>query len=164
MNTALLFNKHIAPATIPVTELFTIGYEGRSIDDYCTALQLFRVEIVVDVRRNPISRKKGFSKSALSAALASHDIGYIHLPGLGIDSSYRQDLSDAASYQRLFDFYERELLPKATDSIDKLSRIIRSHKSVALTCYEADPSFCHRHCVAEKCVELGMISTQVVNL
>jgi uncharacterized protein (DUF488 family) len=62
--------------------LYTIGYEQASIDDFVATLRTAGVELVIDVREQPLSRKKGFSKKALNALLEANDIGYIHLKGL----------------------------------------------------------------------------------
>ncbi|MFI6239294.1 DUF488 family protein [Micromonospora sp. NPDC050795] len=55
-----------------------VGYEGRSIDEFVTGLADMGVTRLVDVRMTPISRKRGFSKSALCQALAPHGIVYEH--------------------------------------------------------------------------------------
>jgi len=51
--------------------IVSIGYEGRSLDEFVQALKGHRVDVLIDVRLTPISRKKGFSKTALSEALWS---------------------------------------------------------------------------------------------
>ena len=51
-------------------KLFTIGYEGTTMDEFITALQRAGVERVIDVRALPLSRRPGFSKTPLTGALA----------------------------------------------------------------------------------------------
>jgi uncharacterized protein (DUF488 family) len=131
------------------TSLFTIGYEGRTLDEYRKILLDEGVRAVIDVRKNPISRKKGFSKTALSDGLQEEGIAYFHIPSLGIDSSLRQDLQTDEDYKILFDFYSREILPKASEGFGLLIDILNRFTSVALTCFERNPEHCHRHCVAE---------------
>jgi uncharacterized protein (DUF488 family) len=157
-------NLHIIKRPIITPCLFTIGYEGRSISDYVSLLLANRVRIVVDVRRNPISRKKGFSKRALSEALIISGIGYIHLPELGIDSSYRKNLVTEDDYKKLFSIYEKKLLPQSEESLKKLSGIIDEYGSVALTCFERDAEHCHRHCVAARIISGKKYPSLVVNL
>lgn len=56
--------------------LFTLGYEGLTIEAFIARLQSEQVKTVVDVRELPLSRKKGFFKSAFCAALSAHGIAY----------------------------------------------------------------------------------------
>ena len=62
--------------------LFTLGYEGMTIEAFIARLQTARVKTVVDVRELPLSSKKGFSKSAFCAALPAHGIAHLHAPAL----------------------------------------------------------------------------------
>jgi uncharacterized protein (DUF488 family) len=144
--------------------LFTLGYEGRSIDEYCDELLSRHIQVVVDVRKNPISRKKGFSKSSLSAALAASGIAYIHIPSLGIESSFRHNLDDLASYQKLFDMYKSKILPNAKDGIDELAQVLEGFSSVALTCFERDPNYCHRKCVSDFFYNKGLITEPAIHI
>ena len=61
----------------------TIGYEGGTVAGFIRALKDADVELVLDIRAAPVSRKKGFSKNQLAAHLADAGIGYRHLRGLG---------------------------------------------------------------------------------
>ena len=136
--------------------LVTIGYEGRSLENYLNALLRDSVTLLCDVRRNPLSRKYGFSKSTLSKACEGVGIRYEHLPELGIASEERRELNDQADYDALFAAYERDSLPHQTAALAKIRGWIeRDGQRVALTCYEAQPCQCHRHCVAEALEKLG---------
>ncbi|MCR3750464.1 DUF488 domain-containing protein [Lentzea californiensis] len=59
------------------------GYEGVDLDAFLTRLGEERIDVLVDVRLTPISRKRGFSKTTLSNAVTSADVGYLHLRDLG---------------------------------------------------------------------------------
>ena len=136
--------------------IVTIGYEGKSLESYLNALLRGSVTLLCDVRRNPLSRKYGFSKGTLSASCSGVGIRYEHLPELGIASEERQDLSSQASYDALFAVYERDHLPLQTAALRKIQRwVTDEHHRVALTCFEAQPCQCHRHCVAEALERLG---------
>jgi hypothetical protein len=130
--------------------LQTIGYEGRSLESYLNLLIQAGVNVLCDVRRNPISRKYGFSKSTLGNACAGVGIWYEHMPELGIPSEQRQELNSQEDYDALFTEYERDYLPKQTEALAKIQEWIENGARVALTCYEHLPHQCHRHCVAEK--------------
>ena len=130
--------------------LLTIGYEGRSLEAYLNRLLSEGVTLLCDVRRNPLSRKYGFSKSTLSKACEGVGLRYEHLPELGIDSEKRQSLESQADYEGLFAEYERKSLPRQKAALAKIKAWISEDKHrVALTCFELHPQQCHRHCVAE---------------
>lgn len=129
--------------------LLTIGYEGKSLEAYLNQLLLAGVSVLCDVRRNPLSRKYGFSKTALRGACESLGIRYEHLPELGISSSARRELKTQADYDALFEDYERDSLPLQTEALARIRSWIKAGDRVALTCFELHSHQCHRHCVAE---------------
>ncbi len=137
--------------------LVTIGYQGKSLEAYLNQLLADGVTMLCDVRMNPISRKYGFSRSTLSNCCGQIGIRYEHLPELGIASEQRQDLNIQADYDALFGKYERVDLPKQVDALERIARWIKDEGyRVALTCFEALPEQCHRHCVAEAvAIKLG---------
>lgn len=130
--------------------LNTIGYEGISLDTYLNRLYQNGIQVLCDVRKNPISMKYGFSKGQLSQAIERLGLSYIHFPELGIESDARQDLKEFSDYQELFAEYEQTTLRSASAirAISKIKEIIESGRAVALTCFEADPTWCHRSRVA----------------
>jgi len=107
------------------------------------------VTVLCDVRRNPLSRKYGFSKRTLSSSCEGVGIRYEHLPELGIDGQRRRELETQADYDALFADYERDDLPKQKKALDRITTWVKKGERVALTCYENQPHQCHRHCVAE---------------
>lgn len=136
-----------AKATGPA--LSTIGYEGHTLESYLTILLKSGVTLLCDVRRNPISRKYGFSKNTLARGCEGVGIRYEHLPELGIASEQRQALDTQADYDALFADYEHTWLPKQGAALKKIQGWIDAGERVTLTCYEHQPNQCHRHCVAE---------------
>lgn len=129
--------------------LLTIGYEGKCLETYLNQLLRAGVTVLCDVRRNPLSRKYGFSKTTLRGACESLGIRYEHLPELGIASEDRRELKTQADYDALFVDYERDSLPLQTEALATIRSWIKAGDSVALTCFELHPHQCHRHCVAE---------------
>ncbi|MBI5676238.1 MAG: DUF488 domain-containing protein [Nitrospirae bacterium] len=129
--------------------LCTIGYEGRSLESYLNTLVQDGVTLLCDVRRNPLSRKYGFSKNTLSKGCEGVGIRYEHLPELGIASEYRRELKTQADYEALFATYTRESLPRQINSLIKINSWVEKGDRVALTCYERLPEQCHRTCVAD---------------
>jgi hypothetical protein len=130
--------------------LWTIGYEGKSLERYLNQLLQAGITLLCDVRRNAFSHKYGFSKSTLRAACESMGIRYEHLSQLGIASGRRRQLSGAGDHERLFADYVRHDLPQQQKLLALVERWVREEaQRVALTCFEADPAHCHRHCVAD---------------
>lgn len=128
--------------------LFTIGYEGIEFESYANKLLHCDVRVLCDVRRNPLSRKFGFSKRTLSTLLPRLGIEYIHLPDLGIPSEYRQDLHEEGARERLFQGYTAAL-PDQAALLEGVWKLVDQHDRVALTCFEAKAGHCHRHCIAD---------------
>lgn len=128
---------------------FTIGYEGSSLEGYLNRLIKNSVRTLVDVRRNPLSRKYGFSKKTLSDTVKKLGIGYVHIPEFGIASDRRQELNTQADYDRLFNSYEKQELRQNGKALQDLFDIFLKNKRVAITCFEADVCMCHRGRVAK---------------
>ena len=128
--------------------LFTIGYEGRSLEQYLNILIQQNIKVLCDVRKNPLSRKYGFAKKTLQNACESVNIKYIHLPELGIVSDKRKNLKSQADYDSLFNDYENTVLPNQNKAIQLIYDLQKNYGRVALTCYEEMPKQCHRTRVA----------------
>lgn len=141
----------IAALRQPVTgpPLHTIGYEGHTLESYLIVLLRNGITLLCDVRRNPLSRKYGFSKQTLAHACETVGIRYEHLPELGIASEKRQGLDSQADYDALFDEYERTWLPRQQGAVERICGWIEAGARGALTCFEHEPHQCHRRCVAE---------------
>lgn len=131
------------------TVLFTIGYEGISLEEYFVRLLKNDVKVLVDVRNNPLSMKYGFSKSQLKKYCASLGIEYVHIPEVGIQSDQRQELNTQSDYDKLFAYYRKNNLSKTTHSQNEILKLLKQHKRIALTCFEANICQCHRKHLAE---------------
>lgn len=131
------------------TILFTIGYEGISLEDYLNRLIKNDIKVLVDVRRNPLSMKYGFSKNQLQRYCENLKIQYVHFPEVGIQSEQRQELNTQADYDQLFAFYRQNNLNKTVDSQIRILNLLKEHKRIALTCFEANIYQCHRKHLAE---------------
>ena len=144
--------------------LFTIGYEGLTIDSFLNALISNNVSAVVDVRNNPVSMKYGFSKTSLERYVNSVDIAYYHFPDLGIPSALRQGLSTPESYKRLFARYAKEMLPKQRQGLQAIQDLQAKHERIALMCFESDPLSCHRHKITEYLSQSPSFAIRIVHL
>lgn len=138
-----------AQSTLSNAYLFTIGYQQRSQEGFLKLLLKNSIATLIDVRRNPISRRYGFSKSTLQEACAKLDIQYEHLPQLGIATPERSDLNNEQSYRKLFEDYKNNVIPNEEESVEILLAKLSSAKRIALTCFEREPEQCHRSVLAD---------------
>jgi len=124
-------------------KLFTIGYEATTMAEFLAALTGAGVERVIDVRALPLSRRPGFSKTPLRAALAEAGIDYVHLRALGTPAEGRSAAKrgDRATLERV---YAGQLeLPEAMVAAEEMKRLA-AEKPSALLCFEREPRDCHR--------------------
>lgn len=136
------------------TVLFTIGYEGISLEEYLNKLIINGIKVLCDVRKNSLSMKYGFSKSQLQVACEGVGIKYKHIPALGIDSDKRQELNTQTDYNNLFTLYRNDILTKTRSQQEEIIELLKTYKRVALTCFEANIYQCHRKHLAEAIAKL----------
>jgi uncharacterized protein (DUF488 family) len=132
--------------------LFTIGYEGNTLDEFLARLLDNKVHTLVDVRANAFSRKPGFSKKALASALEDCAIDYIHLPELGVPSEKRKAVASAEDSQKLMQTYSEELR-RNPEGLEKLISILKERERIAIMCFEANQCDCHRGMIAKALIE-----------
>jgi len=146
------------------TILFTIGYEGISLENYLVRLLKNDVKVLVDVRNNPLSMKYGFSKSQLKKYCASLGIEYVHIPEVGIQGDQRQELNTQSDYDKLFAVYRKTNLTQTTSQQQQILNLLKLHKRIALTCFEANICQCHRKHLAEAIEDLPDFNYEVKHI
>lgn len=128
--------------------IFTIGYEGLTSETFVQYLKKHQISCVMDVRHLPLSRKKGFSKTAMSELLSTEGIEYRNYNDLGTSREMRDQLYKDYNYKEFFRNYARSLRGKES-SIDEILDKIREGKKIALLCFEKDAYKCHRSLLAK---------------
>ncbi len=130
--------------------LLTVGYEGRTAGELVAVLADARVDVLVDVRLTPLSRKPGLSKRQLADALAAAGVEYLHLPALGNPRDNRKAfrLGDSRSRAR---FRASLRTPQARAALDEIRSRVQEER-VALLCFERQPDCCHRQLVSDDLV------------
>ena len=140
--------------------LYTVGYEGRSIDEFVSVLTSAGVEVLVDVRERALSRKKGFSKRSLGETLCTAGIRYRHEPLLGNPKENREPFRQGEPEAR-----ERYLAHLNNGSRSAFDAVVElaAESNVALMCFERDHDSCHRSCVSDMAVseQQGMSVVQL---
>lgn len=143
--------------------LYTIGYEGRSIDGLLNELIKRNIRTLFDVRKNAFSMQREFSKQSLVEATAIAGIEYIHCSEVGIVSDKRQELLPNGRQDELFEWYKSNVLPTSRRFVDKaLAAFERG--SIALMCYEKDPMDCHRSRLADYCLAKDKSFSRVIHI
>ena len=128
--------------------LYTIGYEGITIERYLNILIMNNIQLLCDVRSNPLSRKFGFSKCNLSKYLNNIGIEYVHIPELGITSDKRKSINSDKDYEKLFNEYNASLYSRK-EAMEQVYQLLQNKKRIALTCFEHEPLRCHRHIIKD---------------
>jgi uncharacterized protein (DUF488 family) len=136
------------PAT---KDLATIGYEGTTIDTVLTTLRDARVGLLIDVRAVAQSRKPGFSKRQLAAALDGAGIAYVHLQGLGTPKPGRDAVRAGHPERMEVIFREHMTSDRAQAELAQAKDLVRE-RHACLLCFERDHNTCHRRLVAEMIV------------
>jgi uncharacterized protein (DUF488 family) len=129
--------------------LFTIGYEGRTVDEFLELLSAAGVELLIDVRAIAASRRPGFSKTTMAAALREVGIDYLHLRPLGTPKAGR----DAARNGRVAEMrliYEGQLDTAEAQVALQQAKDAGLQRRAALLCFERDAGCCHRAVLAER--------------
>jgi uncharacterized protein (DUF488 family) len=127
-----------------IQPLYTIGYEQAKPATVFGELKRAKVQLLVDTRAVAASRRPGFSKRQLAAALDEAKIGYIHLQKLGTPAEGRT-AARSGDVDALWQIYDKHIKTKdAQDALGELIALIKSGKRIALLCYCRDPKTCHR--------------------
>ncbi|GAA5510075.1 DUF488 family protein [Novipirellula caenicola] len=124
--------------------ILTIGYEGLEIREFVERLTAADVDMLVDVRELPASRKRGFSKSALTQNLENAGIEYTHFRSLGSPKALRHAVRKNRDYATFFSGVRKHL--KSEDAREALSEIRNMSKRyrLCLLCFCGDWRKCHR--------------------
>jgi uncharacterized protein (DUF488 family) len=129
--------------------LATIGYENATVASVLDRLRDAKVEIVIDVRAVTSSRRPGFSKNALAAALDEAGIAYVHLRALGTPSAGRT-AARAGRTEEMHRIFLRHLAePEAQAALGEAQQMATRNRA-CLLCYEADAAKCHRALIAQE--------------
>ncbi len=128
--------------------LYTIGYENTLLKDVVSTLAAARVTTLIDIRDRPISRRPGFSKRQLAAAVEEAGMRYLHLQALGTPPEGRL-AGRRREWDRFWGIVEEKLAHPEAELALQVAGDIAEAASSCLLCYEADWQICHRRRVAE---------------
>ncbi len=129
--------------------LYTIGYEGVTIETFLSALKQAKIKILFDVRAVPLSRKPGFSKNKLTAYLAANDIAYIGLRDLGTPAAGRA-AARKGRINEMRTIYSKHLKTQAAQEDIAEAVDIATKRRACLLYFEHTASECHRALIADE--------------
>lgn len=145
-------------------QVFTLGYQQRSLREYVEQLQLADVDLVVDVRETAWSHKPGFSKARLAQQLEAVGIGYLHLKFAGNPKELRRT---ATSHAQCLAAYDRHI-QEAPEIIEQFAFYVASWAEegirACLLCYERHPDDCHRAVLLNRVTEVLEAPVEVKHL
>jgi uncharacterized protein (DUF488 family) len=140
--------------------IYTIGYEGTDIERFVQTLKAVDIRVLADVRAVALSRKKGFSKTALRNRLAEEGIEYLHFMELG-DPKPGREAARAGKFDLFRKIYGKHLVsPPAQEALVDL-KLVAENRATCLLCFEREPNVCHRSIVADR---LRVDGSQVFDL
>ncbi|MCW6159684.1 MAG: DUF488 domain-containing protein [Candidatus Micrarchaeales archaeon] len=135
--------------------VYTIGYEGKKVEEIVDVLKKHDIKGLVDVRELALSRKNGFSKSTLSAILKENGIVYRHYQELGSPRALRHQLWNEHNYDEFFKKYSEWLSsPDAKTYLEDLEGLAHI-RNTAILCFEKDVEKCHRSIIKKRLIQDG---------
>jgi hypothetical protein len=156
--------EHASTATV-----FTVGYAGRSLDEFLALVQIHQIALVMDTRWLPLARfKPDFSKNRLRAALQAAipggpGVGYWHCKPLGSPPVLREALARTNDYVAFFAAYRAHLVKQKQVLLD-VQALVVDQQRVALLCSEAHVEVCHRSVLAQEIQALLGGKSAIVHL
>ncbi len=130
----------------PESIIFTIGYQNHTPASLVETLHSVQVNVLIDVRLTPLSRRKGFSKRGLAETLCSSGIEYVHCKELGNPKEFRRTASSIPECLKMFELHMNSLWDSA---LVRPTMLLKGNR-IALLCQEASPADCHRTIVARE--------------
>ena len=128
--------------------LYSIGYEKALLTDVLAALTRAGVATLIDVRDRPISRRPGFSKRQLAAAIEDAGMRYVHLAALGTPPEGRL-ANRRREWERFWQIVEDKLASTEAELDLRKAAELAAAAPSCLLCYEGDWRVCHRRRIAE---------------
>ncbi len=136
--------------------IFTVGHSTRTLEDLVEMLRAFEVDVLVDIRTVPRSRRNPqFNRDALPGSLRGHGIHYVHLAALGGLRHPRADSPNTAWRNDSFRGYADYMQTAEFEAGLEQLHALLARGRVAIMCAEAVPWRCHRSLVADALTARG---------
>jgi uncharacterized protein (DUF488 family) len=130
--------------SVEQADFFTMGYEGRRMEDLISALRAANVRLLLDIRHSPVSMyRPELSKQNFRELLAREGFEYLHIPQWGVPRAVRAQAIEAGSREPIWEWYDENVVEPFFAK--NLHRFLNMEHPLAMMCMEADPVECHRH-------------------
>lgn len=139
--------------TTPNQTLYTLGHSNRTKGEFREVLTSWQIELLVDVRRYPQSRRyPWFNQGNLEDRLERSGIEYTHLPEVG---GFRDEPDDIEPDQvgglpskwRAYGHYMST--DQYRNAIGELMDMATQISPAAIMCAEREPDQCHRQFICD---------------
>jgi len=146
---------------------FTIGHSNRGIEAFVALLREAQVELLVDIRKIPMSRANPqFNKDRLPGSLAAYQISYEHIAALGGLRGKARALPAAVNgfwtNDSFHNYADYALSEQFHTGLERLLAVGRQRRS-AIMCSEAVWWRCHRRIVADYLISGGETVIHIMN-
>ena len=143
--------------------IWTVGHSTRPIEEFLETLKSFELQVLIDVRTFPGSRRyPQFNKANLSASLKASGIEYIHLPELGGRRRAKPESLNMAwrneSFRGYADYMETEEFHRGIERLLEITRV----NCTAIMCAEAVWWRCHRSLISDYLKAKGVIVLHIM--
>jgi uncharacterized protein (DUF488 family) len=144
--------------------IWTVGHSTRTLDDFVATLQAYQIELIVDVRRFPGSRRlPQFGTRELKAGLEQNGVQYLWLESLGgrrsPDLASRNGGWTNSAFRGYADHTATEEFAEGLFELLNISSGLRT----AVMCAELLWWRCHRRIIADVLVSLDVEVTHIRN-
>jgi uncharacterized protein (DUF488 family) len=148
----------------PRLTVFTIGHSTRSVEEFIALLLAHHIELVVDVRTVPRSRRNPqFNRETLPHSLQAADIAYEHVAALGGFRRPSPQSANAgwrnASFRGYADYMQTAAFVAAIERLAERAH----HTRLAVMCAEAVPWRCHRSLIADALLARGIAVQEIIS-
>ncbi len=140
-------------------KVYTIGYEGKTVDGFVAQLKKAGVKRVADVRKITSSQKRDFSKTRFSEILAKNGIEYVGMRDLGTPDEMRRFYKSGGALEEFLRRYE-DYVDTVPEAMKKLESVA-GERPTAIMCFENGAERCHRQVLAKRLRKKGF---EVVDL
>ncbi|RPI15127.1 MAG: DUF488 domain-containing protein [Ignavibacteriae bacterium] len=146
-------------------EIWTIGHSKHPAEEFINILKSFNIELIVDVRRIPYSRRvPQFNKENIEQSLIENNFGYVHLPEIGgkrdpIPNSQNTKWRTKA-FRGYADYMETDEFKEGIRELCELA----NEKRTAYMCAEADWKKCHRSLISDHLKTHSVIVNHIMGI
>ncbi|MCX6815869.1 MAG: DUF488 domain-containing protein [Candidatus Aenigmarchaeota archaeon] len=140
-------------------KVYSIGYQGRNIEEFLNMLKKNEIKVLIDTRKSGLSRKPYFSRNALKQKVEKRGIKFIGLSEVGAPKEFREYLKETGNLNNFFKMYRKHIVKN--NLFDNLGSHINGERT-CIMCFERNPYECHRLVLSDMINE--NMDTEVIHI